>query len=159
MIKSYQINKAVTNVIDKLHGIVTAKGTVNDTFLNYQVIFNSMSRRDRRFIIENIMISRGRFIKKGVEDRVDVHLEGLGTFRYKADREEFLTKYKTTINEMGYTGKNIPEPVKFEVLESINRNMDKQRLDNYFGKLQANKDKKFKPTPIFLNLNIKNKSK
>lgn len=156
MLNTYQLSNIVNRVIDKLKTTIKVKGTDNEEFRQYQIIFNSLSRADRKFIVRYIMASRGRLVRFGIDNKEDVHLEGLGTFKYKEDRNYFIKKFRETLTGMGYERMNeVPKEVKFKVTGDINTKMNSMRIDNYFAKLEKNRAKRFVPTAISLNLNIK----
>lgn len=148
-----QITRVIENIIKKLKGDITTKGTAQAEFKEYHKIFNALKYSQKKFIIIQIMYSRGRLIRYGVENKFNVHLEGLGTFKYKSDREEFLSKLSVKLKEHGYNvGDNIPRDLKEALIDEVNGVMTEKRMSNYFEKIKTNREKRIKPVPLSINL-------
>lgn len=149
MILEFQIYKIFDNIIKKLRGTITAKGTKNKPFQEYHPIFNSLHHVDKRFLIYQILLSRGRLIKYGIDNKEDVHIEGIGTFKYDENREEFYNRLHDKCKELGYDKvKDLPTDLHYELIDDINNSLSEKRLTGYFDKLKRNKAKRTKALPL-----------
>jgi hypothetical protein len=152
---THPILRIFNEIIDTIKvGVSYNKYNNNPIFKNYLNIFNSLKDSEKKFIVRKIFYSRARIIRYGIEHEHDVHLEGLGTFKFREDSKQYLTALRKELQSKGYERvKDAPTAVKYEALAKIDRSMDKIRLDRYFGRLTTNKAKKFKPQPISIKLN------
>lgn len=155
MMLTFQLTRVINNIIDNLKKPLTVKGTNNTSFKEYQSIFNAMSYTDKKFLLVNLIHSRGRLIRHGIRERQDIHLEQLGTFEYKEDREMFLSKLNEKINHEGYSQvKLAPLKLKAKLVKEVTAEMDSVRLDKYYSRLEKNKKKRTQAVPISIKLAI-----
>ena len=151
---TFQIYKLVDSIINKLSKPVTTKGTKNKGFREYLPIFNSLHHSDKRFLIYQILLSRGRLIRYGIDRKQDIQLEGLGTFKFDKHREAFYTTLEEKTRDLGYEKViDLPSDVKHELVDEINEVVGKQRQIDYFNRIKANKSKHIKPVVLSLDFN------
>lgn len=149
MILEFQIYQIFDRIIKKLRGTITAKGTNNKPFQEYHPIFNSLHHSDKRFLIHQILLSRGRLIKYAIDNKQDVHMEGLGTFKYDENREEFYTRLHKKCEELGYEKVNdLPKDLHYELIDDVNDSLNEKRLTEYYNRLKRNRAKRFKPKAL-----------
>ena len=156
MLITYQITRIINNIITALEKPVKVKGTNSKQFRDYRKLFNTLNVNDKKFIVRQMIYSRARLIKHGLDTKQDVHLEGLGTFEFREDREIFLDKLNKKVEEEGYSKtKDVPNTIKKKLVSEVTEELNDVRLNNYKQRLEINRLKRQKPYPITLRLNIK----
>lgn len=154
MMITFQVTQILNRIIKKLKSPIDVKGTNTEEFRAYQKIFNSLSDTDKKFILRNILYSRGRLVRHGFDNKESVHLEGLGTFKYKKDREMFFNKVHEKIEAQGYDKvSEVPKELKLQIVNEANKELNEFRINSYFERLKVNREKRAVPKPISIKLN------
>jgi len=151
---TYQVTQILNRIIAKISKPLSDKGTNTQKFREYQNIFNSLSDTNKKFLLRNILYSRARLVRHGFDTKQSVHLEGLGTFKYREDRKMFYDKVHKKLEDNGYSKlSEVPKDLKHQITNEANKELDQFRIDTYFEKIKVNKDKRNIPKPISIKLN------